>query len=69
MYNYLLFCTLLVSRVQNVWGPQTHWQPEAKKIKQEPGEVDNQPNDATLQAMDERLQILETHLKLKTGKT
>lgn len=57
----------LVSRVQNVFGPQTHWQPEAKKIKQEPGVNENQPSDASLQALDERLLNMETHLKLKSG--
>ncbi|XP_055945327.1 MAP3K12-binding inhibitory protein 1-like [Argiope bruennichi] len=57
-----------VSKVENRWGPQTQFRNEpAKRIKTEPGlESETETNDVTFETIQERLRIMESHLKLKS---
>lgn len=54
-FNYVLCCCLLVSRVVNTWGPQTHAEVVASAT---PSSSDIKPTSAVL----ERLQNMEKHL-------
>ncbi|GBM80509.1 MAP3K12-binding inhibitory protein 1 [Araneus ventricosus] len=57
-----------VSKVENRWGPQTQVRNDpAKRIKVEPGvEAETETNDVTFETIQERLRIMEAHLKLKS---
>ncbi|CAL1270468.1 unnamed protein product [Larinioides sclopetarius] len=57
-----------VSKVENRWGPQTQIRNDpAKRIKTEPGlETETDTNDVTFENIQERLKIMEAHLKLKS---
>ncbi|KFM67952.1 MAP3K12-binding inhibitory protein 1, partial [Stegodyphus mimosarum] len=58
-----------VSKVENRWGPQTQCRNDSlnKRIKKEPdGEQAQEQSDVTFEAIQERLQNMESHLKLKS---